>query len=90
MSMEREEMLEVAMRNLASDLATTVYIDGDFRHALLLYHEFRNVVEALLTLRKMREDGVVFIYKGNNKTWAITREVSVMVQGPIGTHTVAE
>ena len=61
MSMEREEMLEVAMRNLASDLATTVYIDGDFRHALLLYHEFRNVVEALLTLRKMREDGVVLV-----------------------------
>jgi len=51
--------MEMAMRNLASDLATTVYIDGDFRHALALAREFRNVVEALLTLRRMRSEGVV-------------------------------
>ena len=54
-------MLEVAMRNLASDLATTVYIDGDYRHALALAREFRNVVSALLVVRKMREDGVVLL-----------------------------
>ena len=59
MSMEREEMLEVAMRNLASDLATTIYIDGDYKHALCLLCEFRKIVEALLTLRKMRSDGLV-------------------------------
>jgi len=56
-------MLEMAMRNLASDLATTLYIDGDFRHALLLCHEFIRAVEALLILRKMRSEGVVFIYE---------------------------
>ena len=51
--------MEMAMRNLASDLATTVYIDGDFRHALALAREFRNVVDALLVVRKMRSDGLV-------------------------------
>ena len=49
-----EEIIEVAMRNLASDLATTVYIDGDFRHALLLCREFIRAVEALVLVRKMR------------------------------------
>ena len=57
--MRSEDIMEMAMRNLASDLATTVYIDGDFRHALALAREFRNVVEALLVVRKMRSDGLV-------------------------------
>jgi len=65
LSMEREEMLEVAMRNLASDLATTVYIDGDFRHAIALAREFIWAVEALIMLRKMREDGVVLSVERN-------------------------
>jgi len=53
--------MEVAMRNLASDLATTIYIDGDYKHALNLLCEFRKIVEALLTLRKMRSEGVVLV-----------------------------
>ena len=59
MSMEREKAVEHTMMQLAADLVTTIHIDGDFRHALLLTREFRNVVEALLIVRKMREDGVV-------------------------------
>ena len=51
--------MEVAIRNLASDLATTIYIDGDYKHALNLLCEFRKIVEALLVLRKMRSDGLV-------------------------------
>jgi len=57
--MRLEDIMEVAMRNLASDLATTIYIDGDYKHALNLLCEFRKIVEALLTLRKMRSDGLV-------------------------------
>lgn len=59
--MRSEDIMEVAMRNLASDLATTIYIDGDYKHALNLLCEFRKIVEALLTLRKMRSEGVVLV-----------------------------
>ena len=52
--MKGEDIMEVVMRNLASDLATTLYIDGDYKHALNLLCEFRKIVEALLVLRKMR------------------------------------
>jgi len=61
--MRGEEIVEYTMRNLASDLATTLYIDGDYEHARLLCKQFIWAVEALLTLRKMRSEGVVFIYK---------------------------
>ena len=57
--MRGEEIVEYTMRNLASDLATTVYIDGDYEHARLLCKQFIWAVEALLVVRKMREDGVV-------------------------------
>lgn len=63
--MRSEDIMEMAMRNLASDLATTVYIDGDFRHALALAREFIWAVEALIMLRKMREDGVVLSVERN-------------------------
>ena len=61
--MRGEEIVEYTMRNLASDLATTLYIDGDYEHARLLCKMFIWAVEALLIVRKMRSDGVVFIYK---------------------------
>jgi len=51
--------MEMAMRNLAADLATTLRIDGDYKHALNLLCEFRKIVEAVLVLRKMRSDGLV-------------------------------
>jgi len=57
--MRGEEIVEYTMRNLASDLATTLYIDGDYEHARLLCKQFIWAVEALLTLRKMRSDGLV-------------------------------
>ena len=57
--MRSEDIMEMAMRNLAADLATTLRIDGDYKHALNLLCEFRKIVEALLTLRKMRSDGLV-------------------------------
>jgi len=57
--MRGEEIVEYTMRNLASDLATTLYIDGDYEHAKLLCKQFIWAVEALLTLRKMRSDGLV-------------------------------
>jgi len=57
--MRGEEIVEYTMRNLASDLATTLYIDGDYEHARLLCKLFIWAVEALVLLRKMREDGVV-------------------------------
>ena len=63
MSMEGERAVECTMMQLAADLATTLHIDGDFKHALLLTHEFIRAVSALLIVRKMREDGIVFIYK---------------------------
>jgi len=61
--MRGEEIVEYTMRNLASDLATTLYIDGDYEHARLLCKMVIWAVEALLIVRKMRSDGVVFIYK---------------------------
>ena len=61
--MRSEEIVEYTMRNLASDLATTLYIDGDYEHAKLLCKQFIWAVEALLILRKMRSEGVVFIYE---------------------------
>ena len=57
--MRSEDIMEMAMRNLASDLATTLRIDGDYKHALCLLCEFRKIVEALLTLREMRSDCLV-------------------------------
>jgi len=57
--MRSEDIMEMAMRNLAADLATTIYIDGDYKHALNLLCEFRKIVEALLVLRRMRSDGLV-------------------------------
>jgi len=59
--MRGEEIVEYTMRNLASDLATTLYIDGDYEHARLLCKQFIWAVEALLLVRKMRENGVVFL-----------------------------
>ena len=59
MSMEGERAVECTMMQLAADLVTTLHIDGDFKHALLLTHEFIRAVSALLTLRRMRSDGLV-------------------------------
>ena len=59
--MRSEDIMEMVMRNLVADLATTLRIDGDYKHALNLLCEFRKIVEALLTLRKMRSEGVVLV-----------------------------
>ena len=63
--MRGEEIVEYTMRNLASDLATTVYIDGDYEHALLLCKMFIWAVSALLIVRKMRSEGVVLSVERN-------------------------
>jgi len=54
-----EDVILYTIESLASDLATTIYIDGDYKHALCLLCEFRRIVEALLTLREMRSDCLV-------------------------------
>ena len=47
------EALERAVRVLAHDLRMTVALDyeGAFNHALALFKDFRNAVEALVLLR---------------------------------------
>jgi len=66
MSMEGEGMekiVENTMLNLALDLERAIHIDGDYEHARLLCKQFIWAVEALLTLRKMRSEGVVFVVR---------------------------
>ncbi len=48
-----EGALEGAIRKLADDLKTTVLLDheGTFRHALALFKDFRDAVEALAMIR---------------------------------------
>jgi len=48
-----EGALEGAIRKLADDLKTTVLLDheGTFRHALALFKDFRDAVEALALIR---------------------------------------
>ena len=57
-----EGALEGAIRKLADDLKTTVLLDheGTFRHALALFKDFRDAVEALALIRS----GVVMPLKG--------------------------
>lgn len=49
-----ESALESAIQKLADNLRVAVLLDreGSFRHALALFRDFRNAVEALVLLRK--------------------------------------
>jgi len=64
---KREENVEISIRNLAAEIATLIYKDGDFRDALFLTHEFILAVKVLLTLRKMRSEGVVLVRRCGEK-----------------------
>ena len=57
-----EGALEGAIRKLADDLKTTVLLDheGAFRHALALFKDLRDAVEALALIRS----GVVVQMRG--------------------------
>ena len=49
-----ESALESAIQKLADNLRVAVLLDREesFRHALALFRDFRNAVEALVLLRK--------------------------------------
>jgi len=57
-----ESALERAVQKLADDLRVTVLLDREesFRHALALFKDLRNAVEALALIRK----GVVVPLRG--------------------------